>query len=640
MSIGSASGPPAFRGFHYDIARGAYLRPDAFREAIRHAARCGYTHFLPYLENMIRLPSMERACPPCAYTAEDWRAFQAAADEAGIELVPHFNVIGHLEHVVPVYPELGGEATPGWLDMDPTRPAARAWMLRCLEEFCTISRGAYFLIGGDEWQPPRALLERPGFDVAAAWADHINAAVELLVARGRQPIVWHDMLLHYPAALPRLSRDAVIAFWFYDEDSDYPVLSMLRESGFRVLMASGVFSSPCVLTKRGVRAIETARRAAEAHRADGILVTTWGNCWWEYQRFNMSAIADVLRGNAPPPLVDTLTLFDIRQRMDLDAELARGLDAVRLGGDPELADVLDAERRGDAARRQALFKRQHYPRGPLYQSLGETGAAVAWTEPASVPRAPGAPAFGVVEAPDGSYRFFHGDEQFDIWPAYGASLQGWSVAGREVIADRRRAISRELLPPGGYRSYSSLGGLRPIWALGAHSNPSIIWQYPYAAQIVEATADRIVAEFTRDFPHVAIRIRVTVARGAPGFLYEVRGINRLDRARAAFNFNLPLTLCRADVEGLVLRWRAEGGAARETTLARERVSAFAVPARGPVTVAGTAWTLDIEADPADTALCFVDWGPGFMTPDIHGFYRSRALNEEVSTTWRFTCHPV
>ena len=633
MSKGDAGGQPAFRGFHYDIARDTHLRPAAFHEVIRHAARCGYSHFLPYLENMIRLPSMERACPPFAYTAEDWRAFQGTADAAGIELVPHFNVIGHLGHVVPVYPELGGEAAPGWMDMDPTRPEARAWMLRCLEEFCAISRSSFFLIGGDEWQPPKALLEQPGFDVAVAWVDQVNAAVEFLVARGRKPIVWHDMLLHYPAALSRLSRlsrDAVIAFWFYDEDADYPVLSMLREYGFRVLMASGVFSSPCVLTRRGVRAIQTARRAAETHRADGIFVTTWGDCRWEFQRFNMSAIAAVLRGEPPPPLVDALTLFDIRQRIDLDAEVVHGLEAMRQGGETELADVLDADRRGDTARRRELFARHHQPHGPLYRSFGETGAAPAWTEPPVVPRAPGAPAFGLVVAEDGSYRFFNADEQFDVWPTYGASLQGWSVAGREVIADRRPALRRALLPPGGYRSYSALGGLRPIWAL----------QYPYDSRVVERGPDRVVAEFTRDFPHVAIRIRVSMERGTPGFRYDVSGINRLDHAVAAFNFNLPLSLRRADVEGLALRWRAEDGAPRETTIARERVSAFAVPARGPLTVSGSAWALEIEADPAETALYFVDWGPGFITPDVHGVYRPRALNEEVTTTWRFTCRPV
>jgi len=62
-----------FRAFHYDIARGSYLTNETFCTALRVAARSGFTHFIPYLENMIRLPSMEKACPACAYTPDDWQ---------------------------------------------------------------------------------------------------------------------------------------------------------------------------------------------------------------------------------------------------------------------------------------------------------------------------------------------------------------------------------------------------------------------------------------------------------------------------------------------------------------------------------------------------------------------------------------
>src|SRR5262245_10717377 len=102
-----------FLGFHYDIARGTYLTPEFFCRAIELAARSGYTHFFPYLESMIRLPSTEKACPSCAYTAKDWAKFQSVAGDAKIELVPHFNVIGHAELICPAYPELGGVVDRG-----------------------------------------------------------------------------------------------------------------------------------------------------------------------------------------------------------------------------------------------------------------------------------------------------------------------------------------------------------------------------------------------------------------------------------------------------------------------------------------------------------------------------------------------
>ena len=55
--------------YMYDIARGAYLRPEAFHKILKQAAASGFTHFIPYLENMIDLPSMTKASCRCVYYA-------------------------------------------------------------------------------------------------------------------------------------------------------------------------------------------------------------------------------------------------------------------------------------------------------------------------------------------------------------------------------------------------------------------------------------------------------------------------------------------------------------------------------------------------------------------------------------------
>ena len=97
---------PPFVGLLCDIGRGAYLRREVFIEMLRLCGREGITHVLPYLEDMIRLPSQERACPACAYDATDWQDFERAASASGVELVPHVNVVGHTERILPHYPEL------------------------------------------------------------------------------------------------------------------------------------------------------------------------------------------------------------------------------------------------------------------------------------------------------------------------------------------------------------------------------------------------------------------------------------------------------------------------------------------------------------------------------------------------------
>ncbi|MCG2659192.1 MAG: hypothetical protein L6437_02970, partial [Kiritimatiellae bacterium] len=117
-----------FNCYLYDIGRGAYLKPEFFKKAMKLAADSGFTHFLPYLENMIKLPSMAKACPQCAYTAEQWRDFDKTAEKYGIELIPHFNVIGHTTQICEVYPELAGEKDG--FEMDVTSKVARDWTIR------------------------------------------------------------------------------------------------------------------------------------------------------------------------------------------------------------------------------------------------------------------------------------------------------------------------------------------------------------------------------------------------------------------------------------------------------------------------------------------------------------------------------
>ena len=141
------------RIFHYDIARGCYLRPREFKKAMTLAQKSGFDHFLPYLENMIRLPSIEKACPARAVTPEQWREYENHGRAVGIELMAHFNVIGHTTDICRAYPELGD----GELDVE--TDAAKRWTLECLGEYLRFHTGKYMLIGGDEWQPPRARLE-------------------------------------------------------------------------------------------------------------------------------------------------------------------------------------------------------------------------------------------------------------------------------------------------------------------------------------------------------------------------------------------------------------------------------------------------------------------------------------------------
>jgi len=632
-----------FRAFHYDIARGSYLTNETFCTALRLAARSGFTHFIPYLENMIRLPAMAQACPSCAYTADDWQKFETVARAAGIELVPHFNVIGHLETICPAYPELGGRVDRGHLEIDPERAVTRAWTLRCLEEFCQFSHSEYFLIGGDEWQPPQQLLARTDFEAGTAWVNQINCAVACLAQHGRKPIVWHDMLIHYPRALESLSRSAVIAFWFYDYDSDYPALEMFRQHGFMTLMATAAFGgATATIGRRSLRALQCAAAAAQRHQCAGTIVTTWEISRWEFQTFNIPMTAGILRGATPPAaIVDALSLFQAWQRLPANAPLAHewrtkieGRLKARAWDDfPDLHECIRAMVTGDAPADLASFLRFHHPLGHGYERVVQGTTGPAW--PATVSTASVAQAFELrtENAPltGDSLLFHNGDETFVVYPKFGATLQDWRQ-GTEVIIPNSIANFLKRNPlAGGYRSYNAAGGLRPIWALGTHSNPCILWQFPWNWKIEKKTKESIVVALAAQFSHVSVVIYISIARDHSGFNYEVRATNKLAHAYGAFNFNLPLTFDLEDLTAMKFEWQ-EG----ETTVAAHADGVFWIPARGALTVRCPRWTLQVDAPPDQTAGYAVDWGAGFVTPDLHGVYRKLNVGEETVTRWSFT----
>ena len=640
-----------FLGFHYDIGRGAYLRPEIFCQAIELAAQSGYTHFLPYLENMIRLPSMERACPQAAYTTADWKVFQKTAVNSGIELVPHFNAIGHCELFEHAYPELGGKSSIGRMEMDPSLPAAKKWVRSALEEFCAISQSDYFLIGGDEWQPPQYLLAQPGFDPATAWVDQMNMAVETVVAHGRTPIVWHDIPLHYTTALARLSRRAVLAYWFYDFDSDYPVLEMFKKMGFRTLMASGLHSGRIPrLSRRVVEALRAAASAAKRHQADGLLVTTWEGARWESQCANIPLAARVLRGEEPPhAIVEAMTRLDTWSKLPRGHTMAERLASEALDllkspefdAFPDLRDMSLAQLREDKAADKESYLKFHYAEGPVFKHVEEGWTRPEWPQrPLPSSEKMGATAFGlrVEENPEmgAILRFENGREHFEIYPYFGASLQNWHRDGMNLLCGGISRLSKTTTHPGGYRSFAAAGGLRPIWALGTHSNPSITSQYPYDWKMIEQTSERVMVELWRSLPQVDIRLRVEIKRGESGFHYEARGINRLENAWSAFNFSLPVTFYKEDVEKVRFSWN-EGRQLRETSISGEVQSAFWIPAAGNLRlVIPDVCAIQIEADSSQTAGYFVDWASGCITPDLHGVYRPRRVGEEVIARWRFS----
>ena len=637
-----------FNCYHYDIGRGAYLKPEIFKKAMRLAADSGFTHFLPYLENMIKLPAMEKACPECAYTPEQWRDFDKAAAEYGIELIPHFNVIGHTTQICKVYPELAGEKDG--FEMDVTSKVARDWTIKCLKEYCSFSKGEYFLIGADEWQAPNHLLARDDFNVAKVWTDQVNLAVEYLVSQKRIPIVWHDMLMHYPEAMKLLSKDAVIAFWFYDEDADYAVLDTFKRLGFRVIMASGLCSA--LLTTRRMKAVESSIESMKRHHVDMFMMTSWESACWERETVDIPLVGMILKNEKlPMQIVEAASIFELMTRnpdsvqtSDYTKKIKELLKDGAWKKYPEFHAFIENMVNRNYKAVLESFEKYHFSEGPIFnriKALQDARPAVAPPAPSPVPTRAGKDSFELIVEKDPRkgecIRFVNHGESFEVYPRFGGVLQNW-CSGKEIIIPESleaRLKAGNMFEKGGYRSYSSIGGLRPIWALGTHHNPCILWNFPFAWKIIADSPEVKTIELTRSLYHVDVTYRISIKKGTTGFSYSLKAVNKLDFTYGAFSFNLPLSFNVSEINSTSLLWN-DDKQLHKLPFSEVKASFFVVPSRRSVQVKKQNYLLSIDCGEVGGSGFYVDWSSTFMTPDLHGIYKPLKKGAVTETQWTFS----
>jgi hypothetical protein len=379
-----------------------------------------------------------------------------------------------------------------------------------------------------------------------------------------------------------------------------------------------------------------------------MIVTSWESCRWELESSAIPLAAQVIRGDEPAAeIVDAATLFSAwiklpcaspqaRQwRSEMEALLGQpGWDAA-----PDMRRVLRAKLKGDVRDDVASYVQYHHPQGRGYQHAATLQPQPDWPAPSI--NAFGS-TFGINVVSDEKHgdvlQFFNGEESFIVYPRFGASLQSWQRSGSVIIPGTLERLLKRGMLPGGYRSYTAAGGFRVVWAMGTHSNPCILWQHPWAWSITEQTQETVAVELKLELPHGAFVIVITIARGTSGFAYEARCVNQLEHAYGAFNFNLPLPLSLEDLSNMKFMWD-DPERAHEVTVAGCAESAFWIPASGALTLRRPNWDLHIDSVPEQTSGYFVDWGAGFITPDLHGVYQPLKIGQETVARWHFKTEP-
>jgi hypothetical protein len=220
MSAGPPD-PPRIVGFHIDMNI-AQFRGEYLKERLKRLAELGYNTIIWEVENNIRWETCPECVAPDAFTKEEFKEILAACRGLGLEPVPLLQTIGHCEYVLKnkKYKPLAelAERTDQYCPQNPEVVRfLEKWISEYLEVFGPIK---YFHLGADEaytlGQCPRCRAYAAEHSLSDLYIRHINVLSRALTDKGIRPVIWGDMILHYPEALDKLSRKVVIFDWLYD----------------------------------------------------------------------------------------------------------------------------------------------------------------------------------------------------------------------------------------------------------------------------------------------------------------------------------------------------------------------------------------------------------------------------------------
>ncbi len=318
----------AIRGHHDDVSRRQVSTAEDFQRILRGLSAWKINLYTLYLEDMLHLPSMPDIGEGRGkLTAEEVSAIVEAADGLNIEVMPTVSLAGHQENLfsLPRYRHLAREVFQPPSTLDPTKPAVREHIQRVLDDVCPMFPCRWFHMGFDEMIG----VTREEF------LDHANWCAAQLVARGKTPLMWVDMIYNHFGyeAIERLHEAIVPVNWHYGDiapGEDVPHQAALAGQGRPVWGLCGNRGGGLDLPdNRAARAHFAAwMQTLAAHPSPALINSYWCDGGREMDRHiawqNHAAFAEYAWGGADAEVGD----FDERFQNVFYGRRLEGVDRV------------------------------------------------------------------------------------------------------------------------------------------------------------------------------------------------------------------------------------------------------------------------------------------------------------------------
>ena len=229
------------RGFHFNLGSARMIGFDDVINILQMMAKFKMNTLLLEYSDKFPFQKHSKISSVAAFSKEQTEQIEQLAKANYIDIIPLVQSLGHVRHVL--------------------RNSQYRHLLECEvenlghEQFCPLKtesfelfkeitleimsahpESKYLHIGADESRSLGVCPECASFVETSSkgklYAIYINKVIAWVKKQGLIPIIWDDMLSHYPEALEMLDKDAIIMYWDYWTTNKKSPIIVARADGY------------------------------------------------------------------------------------------------------------------------------------------------------------------------------------------------------------------------------------------------------------------------------------------------------------------------------------------------------------------------------------------------------------------------
>lgn len=238
------------RGIHLDL-KGYQPRFERLLETCHLLSRYRINTILLEVEDKLAYSQVPQVGVPGAYTPAQFRELSTFCEAIGIEVIPKLQCLGHVDYLLKHdrYAHLRENDHP--FQYCPRNEEGMALWQAMAEELMECFPGhRYFHIGADETGNLGECPRCSPHSKASSYIHRVQQCIDVVLAAGRQPILWEDILRNLHGNLSEgeldstwaLGKEAVLMYWAYGyggTGNTFPLLPRYQARGLNVWGASG-----------------------------------------------------------------------------------------------------------------------------------------------------------------------------------------------------------------------------------------------------------------------------------------------------------------------------------------------------------------------------------------------------------------